>query len=288
MVRLRRLGPGWVRDLPDTRDFRPDSDALRSLFGALPRSRSARTARPSKVDWREYLIEPNESLALPACLSPARACVAMAQYFERRASGQLIDLSPWFLQAVTQRVTGRPLDEPAGLRDTLKSLSRFGAPPAELWKTAENSPFSAINDPVLFGYAREWRELRYVRLDAPEATGALSLRVVKAFLAAGFVAVFGGVLPELLAANGEIGFPTRHEAATSAQALLVVGYDDQHRWRSHRGALRVRAFFDSDWGEAGCGWLPYRYVEERLAGDFWTLARPDWFASGEFQSLPRE
>ena len=30
-------------------------------------------------------------------------------------------------------------------------------------------------------------------------------------------------------------------------------------------------------------WEPYAYVEERLAQDFWTLLRPDWLDSGEFE-----
>ena len=35
--------------------------------------------------------------------------------------------------------------------------------------------------------------------------------------------------------------------------------------------------------ESGCGWLPYKFVEQRLAVDFWTLLRPSWLASGEFE-----
>ena len=36
-------------------------------------------------------------------------------------------------------------------------------------------------------------------------------------------------------------------------------------------------------GEAGYGRLPYRYVEEHLACDFWTIWKPEWAASGEFE-----
>jgi C1A family cysteine protease len=62
---------------------------------------------------------------------------------------------------------------------------------------------------------------------------------------------------------------------------LAVGYDD--RWlRGSRGALLVRSSWGPAWGEAGYGWLPYAYVEERLAIDFWTLVHDDWIASGEF------
>ena len=37
------------------------------------------------------------------------------------------------------------------------------------------------------------------------------------------------------------------------------------------------------WGENGYGWLPYAYVIAGMATDFWTLVRPEWLASGEFE-----
>ena len=288
MVRLRNIGSGWSRDLPDARDLRLDSDVVERLLGSLPPRRGARQNRVAQIDWSEYfpdMVWERDAPAGSAELAPAQACAALAQYFQRRATGELLEPSALFLHQVAQRLRGHSLDEPGELRATLKALARFGLPPARLWKPGKNSVFPHLIDPMMFGYARPWSELRYVRLDAPEATGALVLRTVKAFLAAGFVAVFGSVLPDVLNDDGQIAFPTRHELATTPQALLALGYDDQHRWRSQKGALRVRGFFDQQWGKSQGGWLPYRYVEERLAVDFWTLLRPDWLQSGEF-TLP--
>jgi C1A family cysteine protease len=63
--------------------------------------------------------------------------------------------------------------------------------------------------------------------------------------------------------------------------VIAAGYDD--RWlRGSRGALLVRSSWGSEFGENGYGWLPYAYVEEHLAADFWTLFHPDWITSGEF------
>jgi hypothetical protein len=37
------------------------------------------------------------------------------------------------------------------------------------------------------------------------------------------------------------------------------------------------------WGDQGFGWLPYAFLRERLAIDFWTLVNRDRLLSGEFK-----
>jgi len=55
------------------------------------------------------------------------------------------------------------------------------------------------------------------------------------------------------------------------------------RIRSDRGALLMMNSWGHKWGDGGAGWLPYTYVRERLAADFWTLLSPQWLASGDFR-----
>ena len=66
------------------------------------------------------------------------------------------------------------------------------------------------------------------------------------------------------------------------QAVTAVGYDDNRRIRSDRGAILFRSSWGSQWGDDGFGWLPYSYVREQLAADFWTVIKPSWLQSGEF------
>jgi C1A family cysteine protease len=104
---------------------------------------------------------------------------------------------------------------------------------------------------------------------------------VKSLLAAGFPAAFGFPVPNSLSDDGNIPFRPTFDSILGGQAVLAIGYDD--RWlHGSRGALLVRNSWGTEWGEGGYGWLPYAYVEENLAVDFWTLLHPGWINSGEF------
>ena len=275
-IELPRLG--WRRDLPDPRDYSPMHEGVRDLLGALKRRRG-KSEPPSQVDLCECVPAVPED-ADPAD-SGAESCTALVASFELRSTGRRLELASPFLAHVARRLSDFDGEAAADLRSTLKALVRFGVPPRAVWP-AEDFANSATVDPFFYGFAREFAGIRYVRLDAAEATGSRVLGLVRAFLAAGFPIVFGCSLPNSLSAAGDLSFPTRYDAMRGGAALVAVGYDDDRRIRSSKGALRVRGVWGSGWGEAGFGWLPYRYLEERLAADFWTLLKPEWLASGEF------
>jgi C1A family cysteine protease len=140
-----------------------------------------------------------------------------------------------------------------------------------------------VPEPFHFTFVEPYRSIRYVRLDSRKSSGAQNLQVVKAFLAAGFPSAFGFGVPDSLTLDGDIPYRPTFDSLLGGQALVAVGYDD--RWlRGSRGALLVRSSWGDAWGESGYGWLPYAYVEEHLAVDFWTLVHPGWIASGEFDA----
>jgi C1A family cysteine protease len=105
---------------------------------------------------------------------------------------------------------------------------------------------------------------------------------VRLYLAAGFPFLFGFPVYSTLSAAADIPFPTAFDRGCGGQAVLAVGYDDNRRIHSTKGALLIRSSWGEGWGEGGYGWLPYAYVEKQLAVDFWTLLEPGWLASGEF------
>jgi C1A family cysteine protease len=279
MAHYEPRGFGWLPVAPDFRDFRPDSPEALDLVKRLE-GPPASAERIASVDLREYFVEVYDQLTLAA--SPANACAGLVQYFERRATGRLLRPSRLFLYQNALRLAGLAGDCGADLRTTLSAMTRFGMPPERYWPY-EVARLGCQPDAFLYAFPEPYRRAIYVRLDDRDSPGADNLARVRSFLAAGFPAVFGFGVPDSLTDDGHILYRPTFDSIVGGQAMLAVGYDD--RWlRGSRGALLVRSSWGARWGEEGYGWLPYAFVEEKLACDFFTLLHPAWVDSGEFRA----
>jgi len=49
------------------------------------------------------------------------------------------------------------------------------------------------------------------------------------------------------------------------------------------GALLIRNSWSVTWSGNGYGWLPYDYVLNWLARDWWSLLKSDWIDTDEFK-----
>lgn len=268
-------GLGWHQDIPDFRDYVPQSPQVVDLLAELEQ---APDEPPSSVDLRQFFPPVYDQLNVSA--SASHACVGLVEYFNLRALGTSLEASALFLHHTAAR-TG----EVAGLsgldlRSHLKAMVTFGLPPARRWDCDPNSDRQPA-DPMLFSFVEPYRSIYYVRLDARNSTGRTSLKTVRAFLAAGFPCAFGFSVPSSLSCDSDIPYRPTYDFVRGGQAVVAVGYDDR-RLRATRGALLVRNSWGASWGDNGHGWLPYAYVEEQLASCFWTLVNKDWLTTEDF------
>jgi C1A family cysteine protease len=270
---------GWCPDLPDHRDYSLRNEAVVTLLRRLKIHTRKNAAWPTRVDWREYCGPIENQQDLPT--SSAHAGVALFQQFERRSSGRLVMPSRMFVNRTAKQLAGSASGANVSLRWVFKAIARCGLPAERYWRY-DPAQLSSEPEAFLYHFQRDTRNLRYVRLDSRQMPGQQMLDQVKSFLSAGFFVALGFPVCTSVGNDAEIPFPTAADSIVGGQAVTAVGYDDKLRIRSDKGALLIRNSWGPDWGDQGFGWLPYSYVTERLAVDFWTLLKRSWLRSDEF------
>ena len=277
MMDIDRSRGGWQPDLPDQRDYTVQHAAVQRLLRRL-KPAPDQAGLPVQVDWREYCAPIQDQGGLPT--SSAHACVALVQYFERRAIGRLLQPSRLFVHCNASHLLQQSPKSGVPMRAALKAVVRFGGPPERHWPY-DDAALKRSPPPFAYGFARLFNKIRFVRLDGRQQTGSDTLRIAQGFLAAGFPFVLGFPVSNAVGRSAEIPFPTVFDGILGGMAAMAVGYDDNLRIRSDKGAMLLHTSWGTDWGDHGYGWLPYAYIRERLALDLWTMLKRSWLRSGE-------
>lgn len=276
MDRNRLKSLGWEHDLPDVRDLRAETSKIEKVLSKSEPLRAAKKSLPPAVDLRKWCSPIEDQGELGSCT--ANAGVGLLEYFERRAFGKHLDASRLFLYKITRDLLNRKGDQGAYLRSTMKSMVLFGIPPERYWPYVIEH-FDTEPTPFCYAFAANYKSIQYYRLDPAGTKPSLVLVNVRQALAAGLPAMFGfSVYSSLPGAGegGDIPFPQDGDRLEGGHAVVAVGYDDNRKIGREKGALLIRNSWGKEWGEKGYGWLPYAYIEQELADDFWSLVKADY------------
>jgi len=294
-----RVGTGWLAPQPDLRDFTPLHRQITTFNKKLnfsgQKSKGSALLAPrspfnSSVDLREWCSPIENQLDLGACT--AHAAAGIVEYFERRAFGKHIDASRLFLYKTTRNLMQVTGDTGAWLRETMAALVLCGVPDEKYWPY-KLKDFDKEPSGFVYALAENFSTIKYFCHDSQGSnlTGDVILVSVKKYLDAGIPSMFGfwGFQSfEDTDQPGDIAYPCKGENAQWGHAVMTVGYDDDHiitnlKCKSEtKGALLIRNSWGKNWGDNGYGWLPYDYVLNGLALDFWSLIDMKWIDTGNF------
>ena len=307
---------GWLPPTPDSRDYSPSHPKVMELGDKLG-LRQEEDGLPFSVDLRQWCTPIEDQGYIGSCT--AQAAVSIVEYFQKKAFGKYFNGSRRFVYKMTRKLSQEEGDCGAQLRRALGALAIFGVPDEKYWyytdwpysgldskspdyhlelsrRYAESSSYAGTFDeePPAFVYslASRYKANLYFCHDPqgenkPRADVLLS---VKKWLAAGLPSMFGfSIYDDSFPNSGsEIPYPGSSEYSNSGHAVVAVGYDDGKKIRNNQyntettGALLIRNSWGIEWGDQGYGWLPYQYVLDNYATDFWTLTNMDWIDTGQF------
>ncbi len=295
--RTAPTGMGWLPDRPDVRDLTHESPEIKEILGKSGsktlRSLAATSATesgelPATVDLREWFSPVEDQEQIGSCT--ANAACGMVEYYQRRTFGKYIDMSRLFVYKVTRQFLGLTGDTGAYLRSVMGALALFGAPPEKYWPY-ETAKFEDDPPAFAFAFAQNYQALTYFRLDPAGQSGEDTLSAVKSHLASGIPAIFGFTVYATIRKPkkaGDIPYPAKNETVLGGHAIVAVGYDDNRTvtnpsdGKTQTGAFLIRNSWGTTWGEEGYGWLPYEYVRQGLAEDWWAMTSAEWVETAAF------
>ena len=287
-----KVGTGWLPPLPDLRDYSEEHPEIEKVAKKLGISTARIRRLPTKVDLRQWCSDIEDQGTIGSC--SANAAVAIAEYFQRRAFGKHIEGSRLFVYKTTRNLMGVAGDTGAFLRTVMGALVLCGVPAEKYWPYTDKKPdFDAEPNSFVYAVADNYEAVKYFCHDplGSNVPAENVLENVKKYLASGIPAMFGfWGFPSFEDSDvpGGIPYPCPDERAQWGHAIVAIGYDNNKKIKNLRcnqetkGALLIRNSWGTSWGDKGYGWLPYDYVTQKLALDFWSLLSMDWVDTKQF------
>ena len=250
---------GWIRDLPDHRDFK--------LAQKAPGIKATGNARTDlrKTGW----VTPVENQGdLGSCT--ANMGVGLLEYNEMARHNSYVDHSRRFLYRASRKLYFKVSDSSvigdtgSTNRDTFKAMASFGVPPEWAWPYNIRD-FDVEPSAFVYSLAQAFQGLYYVKAE--------NLYEIKALLDNQFPVGIGFICFDSVddvGPDGIIPIPGDNERPAGGHSVMVVGYDDSTEM------IIIKNSWGTSWGEQGFGYLPYWYFDNDLCSDYWSLLESEF------------
>jgi C1A family cysteine protease len=244
-------GYGWIRDLPDARDYLYAAPLVRYPQG-LPPSVDLRSECPPVYDQGQ----------LGSCT--ANGIAGVVEFDQRKQGVRAFTPSRLFIY-YNERVMEGTVNQDSGaqVRDGLKSVATLGAPPETDWPY-DPKQFAVRPPAIAYTDAKQDLASSYSRV-------VQNLAQMQGCLAEGFPFVFGFTVYESFESQsvtdtGIVPMPASSEATIGGHCVVAVGYEAAKR------LFIIRNSWGTGWGLKGYGMMPFEYLlSAQLASDFWTI-----------------
>jgi len=238
---------GWVRSLPDYRDFKLKI--------------TAPVALPEVVDLRPLCPPVYDQGQLGSCSGNAIAgAIEFGLLKEAKADFVPSRLFIYF----NERLMEGTVDQDAGaqIRDGIKTIRDAGVCDEKIWPydiskfkhKPPNEAYDAAKCDLITNY---------------QMIGDGNLSLMKQTLAAGLPFIFGftvfdGLESLSVASTGVLNMPTPNESVLGGHATICVGYHEADQ------RFIIRNSWGEKWGVKGYFTMPYEYMRT-MASDIWVI-----------------
>lgn len=252
-IPLSRVNMNYIFAAPDERDKK-----FKAIYGA-PSSKKL----PTKVDLRDSLGPILDQQDLGSCVSNSLAYALRVCLTRQKLP--IFSPSRLFIYYNARQIAEQPIYEDSGvtIRDGYRSVSKYSACSEDIWPYDVNQ-FTKKPPQECFDAPETYDSFRYITLDNDQ-------NQIKKSLSEGYPVSFGAALFESfmsaeVAQTGIIPMPDQKtEQRLGGHAMTIVGYDDA------KESFLVANSWGPNWGEKGCCWIPYKYIEnDDISSDFWS------------------